>query len=86
MTCFDYTVNDKQGLHMRPAGILAKQAGSYPCTITLEKDGKPPVNAKSVFSIMGLSVKQGETIVIRCEGEEEEQAARELQAFLGDLL
>ena len=82
MTCFDYTVNDKQGLHMRPAGLLAKQAGSYPCSITLEKEGKAPANAKSVFGIMGLSVKQGETIVVRCEGENEDQAARELRDFL----
>lgn len=86
MTCFDYTVTDKQGLHMRPAGMLARQAGSYPCSVTLEKEGKAPVSAKSVFGIMGLSVKQGETIVVRCSGEEEARAAQELQGFLRGLL
>ena len=80
------TLINPQGLHMRPAGILAKKAGSYPCSITLEKAGKPPVNAKSVFSIMGLSVKQGETMVIRCDGAQEEQTAQELQEFLREFL
>lgn len=86
MICFDHTVNDKQGLHMRPAGILAKQAAAYQCSITLEKEGKPSVNAKSVFGIMGLAVKQGETVTVRCDGEDEARAARELQGFLSDNL
>ena len=35
---------------------------------------------------MGLSVKQGETMVIRCDGAQEEQTAQELQEFLREFL
>lgn len=86
MTYFEYTVKDKQGLHMRPAGLLAKQASAYPCAVTLEKAGKAPANAKSVFGIMGLSIKQGERVTVRCEGEQESQAAQKLELFFEELL
>ena len=86
MKSFEYTIRDKQGLHMRPAGLLAKQASGYPCAVTLEKPGKAPANAKSVFGIMGLAVKQGEPVTVRCDGDDEALAARELEAFFTSTL
>lgn len=86
MTSFHYIVKAVQGLHMRPAGLLARRAEAYPCKVTLEKEGKAPANAKSVFGIMGLSVRQGEQITVCCDGECEAQAARELEDFLQELL
>lgn len=68
MKSFEYTIRDELGLHMRPAGALARLAGGFACAVTLEKPGMPAVNAKSVFSLMALAVKQGARITVRCDG------------------
>ena len=47
----------------------------------LWKDGKE-VDAKRIFGIMGLAAKQGQTIVLKAEGEDEDVAIEKLEAFL----
>ena len=37
---FMYTVKDEQGIHARPAGMLAKEAKKYESKITIYKDEK----------------------------------------------
>ncbi len=82
---FKYTIKDEQGIHARPAGELVKAAKGFTSTVTIEKDGKE-VDAKKIFGIMGLGVKQGMEIVVRVDGEDEEAAAKELENFLKDNL
>ena len=38
MKDFMYTVKDEQGIHARPAGMLAKEAKKYESKITIYKD------------------------------------------------
>lgn len=85
MTEFTYTITDPQGVHARPAGIFVKEAASYPCTITIGKDGKD-VDAKRILGVMSLGVKQGEEVVVKCDGDREEEAAEKLEAFLKENL
>lgn len=81
MTSFHYTVRDELGLHMRPAGLFVKQAKNFTCAITLKKEGAAPANAKSVFGVMGLAIKHGESITVFCDGDDEIQTAQELEKF-----
>ena len=67
---FQYTVKDACGIHARPAGLLVKTVKGFASTATLEKDGK------------SMGVKQGETITIKVEGDDEEAAAAAIQKFL----
>lgn len=74
---FFYVVKDEEGLHARPAGILAKQAGKYQSDIFLLHQGKK-VSAKKLFSIMGLAVKCSEEVTVQIEGPDEEAAYQEI--------
>ncbi|MBP3621165.1 MAG: HPr family phosphocarrier protein [Lachnospiraceae bacterium] len=71
-------VINELGMHMRPAGILAKRAMAYNnCDITLRVNGKS-VNAKALMQIMSAGVKCGNTVEIICDGMDEEMALDEL--------
>lgn len=78
---FCYTITDPQGVHARPATLFVKEAAKYPCSITLEKEGKT-VDAKRMFAVMSLGIKQGQKIVLRCDGEQEDGAAEALSVFM----
>ena len=67
------TVKNPSGLHLRPAGILCKEAMKYKSLITFNySDGT--ANAKSVLSVLGACVKCGDEIEIFCEGTDEKEA------------
>lgn len=78
---FNYTITDPQGIHARPAGILVKEAAKYESSITIEKDGKSG-DAKRIFAVMGLGVKSGQTINVKVDGSDEEEAAKAVEEFL----
>ena len=82
---FTYVITDPEGIHARPAGALVKEAGTFSSKITISKDGKE-VDAKRIFGIMGLAAKQGQTIVLKAEGEDEDAAIEKLSAFLQENL
>ncbi len=82
---FHYIITDREGIHARPAGLLVKEANRFSSSITLEKDGKTG-DAKRIFAVMGLAAKQGQEIIVRADGPDEEEAIRTMQAFLQDNL
>ena len=65
------TVNNKSGLHLRPASELAKIAGKLTSDITIIA-GENKVNPKSVLILMSAGITKGTTIDITCEGPNEE--------------
>ncbi len=80
MTTFTYTITDPIGLHARPAGMLVKEVKRYQSKITIEKEGKT-CDAGKLMMLMGLGVKNGDTITVAAKGEDEEVAAKELEGF-----
>ena len=71
---FTYVITDKEGIHARPAGELVKLAKEYTSTVSVIKEGKK-ADAKKVFGLMGLGVKNGMEITVQIEGEDEDTAA-----------
>ena len=70
-------IKNPTGLHLRPAGILCKEAMQYKSLITFSfRD--TVANAKSVLSVLGACVKSGDEITLTCEGEDEEAALNAL--------
>jgi phosphocarrier protein len=67
------TITNPTGLHLRPAGVFCNTAAGFRCKITFVHD-TTTANAKSVLSVLGACIKQGDTLDIICEGEEEEKA------------
>lgn len=83
MKQFTYTIKDELGVHARPAGLLVKLAKKYTSKVTIEKDGKI-CDMRKLMAVMGLGIKQGETITVTVEGEDETVAAEEIAAFLNE--
>ncbi len=81
MLKFTYTITDAVGIHARPAGLLVKKAKEFASRVTIIKAEKK-ADSKRLFAIMGLGVKQGETITVEVEGEDEAAAAAAVKAFL----
>lgn len=82
---FTYTIKDEMGIHARPAGLFVKEAAAFPCAVTITKDGKE-VDAKRIFGVMGLGVKCGQEIILKTDGEKEEEAMETLSKFLEENL
>ena len=75
MKQFTYTITDPVGIHARPAGVLAKQAKALDSTVTIAKaDGKSAAATK-LMALMGLGIKQGDTVTVTVEGGNEETNA-----------
>ncbi|RCW43884.1 phosphocarrier protein [Halopolyspora algeriensis] len=76
-------VASKVGLHARPAAVLAKSAAAQPVTITISKDGCPPVEAGSILGLMTLGAAHGDEIVLAAEGEGADAALDRLAELVG---
>lgn len=81
MAQFSCVVRDAVGLHIRAAGELVKLARTFAHNdITISKGGKT-ANAKHLLSVVMLQAQQGDKVCFEVTGSQEEQAARQLQAF-----
>ena len=78
MKSFKYIIQDKEGIHARPAGVVVGEAKKYASLIQIENKGKK-VDLKRIFGVMSLCVKSGEEVIITVDGADEEQAALALE-------
>jgi phosphocarrier protein HPr len=67
------TVNNPEGLHMRPAGVVAKEMGKFSCDVTIVF-GEKRINAKSLINIISACIKKGSKVTFECNGDDEEEA------------
>lgn len=77
---FTYAVTDPIGIHARPAGLLVKEAKKFQSTITIAKDGKE-VNCLKLMGVMSLGVKNGESVVVKADGADEDAAIAAFEEF-----
>lgn len=85
MKTFNYVITDEVGIHARPAGMLVKEAKKYTSDIMINKNGKK-ADAKKLMMLMTLGVKCNEEITVEIAGEDEEQAAADLEKFFKENL
>lgn len=71
------TIQNRLGLHARPAAEFVKLAGKYRAEISVGKDGMW-VNGKSIMGVMTLAAEFGSKVTVRAEGEDAERAVRAL--------
>ena len=71
-------IKNPSGLHLRPAGVLCKEALRFKSKISF-KIRNATANAKSVLSVLGACVKSGDEIELICDGPDEKEA---LEAIL----
>ena len=73
-------IQNRAGLHTRPAATLVKTASKYKADFFILKDGME-INGKSIIGVMTLAAEQGSTMILRFEGEDEAAAAAEIIAY-----
>ena len=76
-------IKNPTGLHLRPAGILCKDAMQFKSYITFRYRDNI-ANAKSVLSVLGACIKSGDEIELICEGEDEEEALKAIVEAIED--
>ena len=72
------TIKNPTGLHLRPAGELCKTAMQFKAKITFSFEGGTS-NAKSVLSVLGACIKNGED-----EEEALKKMVEAIEAGLGE--
>lgn len=82
---FKYVITDPEGIHARPAGELVKEAKAFASSIQIVKDDKK-ADAKRIFGLMGLGIKQGQEVTVQVEGDDEAAAAEAMEQFFKDQL
>jgi phosphocarrier protein len=81
MKSFDYTITDEIGIHARPAGILVKEAKNFQSAITITTAAGKKADARKLMAIMALAVKNGDTVTVSAEGDDEDTAITALEDF-----
>ena len=69
----EVVIKNKAGLHTRPAAALVKMAARYKSEFFIIKDSLE-INAKSIIGVMTLAAEHGSKLMLRFEGEDEEEA------------
>lgn len=73
------TITHKTGIHARPAGLIAKEAGRFTADVVLLR-GDKVFNAKSIMAVLGMGAVCGETLGIRATGQDAEAAVSAMVA------
>lgn len=77
----ELTVQNKLGIHARPAAMFVKTASRFACEIMVEKDGET-VNGKSIMGLMMLAAGPGSILTVHANGADADAAVLELENLL----
>jgi len=76
-------VNNKAGLHAKPASLFVQRANDFKSEIYIKKEATR-VNAKSIMGVMILAVQKGDEIQIEATGDDEKKAVEQLKQLIVD--
>jgi phosphocarrier protein HPr len=75
-------IGSKVGLHARPASMFARAVAQAGVPVQIAKDGQPPVNARSLLSLLTLGAGHGDLVTLHADGEGADATLDELAAML----
>ncbi|MBI9021073.1 MAG: HPr family phosphocarrier protein [Verrucomicrobia bacterium] len=73
----EFEVENKYGIHARPAALLVKIAGKFSCDILIGKKGYE-VSAKSIMGLLTIEGHQGAKLHVHAVGADAEEAMAEI--------
>jgi phosphocarrier protein len=76
-------INNKMGLHARPASKFVKTASSFSSKVTITANDKS-ADAKSILMVMSMAITQGTEIKISVEGTDEKECMEALTELIND--
>lgn len=74
-------VQNKLGIHARPAAMFVKTASRFTSEIMVEKDGET-VNGKSIMGLMMLAAGPGCKLTLHATGADAQNAVSEIEELL----
>jgi phosphocarrier protein HPr len=74
-------IQNRLGLHARPAAMFVREANRHKCEIHVEKDGET-INGKSIMGLMMLAAGMGSRIRIIASGPGAEEAVLALRQLV----
>ncbi|MBQ6006940.1 MAG: HPr family phosphocarrier protein [Kiritimatiellae bacterium] len=77
----ELTLQNKYGMHVRPAGLFAKIASRFNADVEVEKDGNV-VSGKSIMALMTLEAVCGTTLRVTASGPQAREVLDELEALV----
>ena len=75
------TLANPTGLHARPASLFVQTAAGYQANIQASGRGKE-TDAASIFGVMSLGLRQGDTLTLRASGKDAEAAIEALSELV----
>jgi phosphocarrier protein len=71
------TLQNRHGLHARPAHLFVQTANAYAATLAVGRvDSDERVDGKSIMGMMMLAAERGTVLEVRAEGRDAEQQVR----------
>ena len=80
----ELTINNKSGLHARPASLWVQTASRFQSKIQIKR-GDSVVDGKSILGILSLGLSSGSVFELLVEGDDENEAALTLEKLMLDL-
>jgi phosphocarrier protein len=77
------TILNEEGLHARPAGVLAKAASGFKSQIEIVHN-QNTVNAKSIMALMGLGLTKDAQITLRANGDDADLAIEKIAGLINN--
>jgi phosphotransferase system HPr (HPr) family protein len=77
-----FTVQNPQGLHMRPITAFVEVANKFESDVFLAKEGDPKINGKSPLGLLGLAAEQGTQLTLEVNGPDAAEALNALMDVL----
>ena len=74
-------INNKQGLHARPAALFVQIANKYDSDVIVKK-GDQEVNGKSIMGLLTLAAEKGSVIRLKINGSDAKEAMAELEELV----
>ncbi|MDR3337458.1 MAG: HPr family phosphocarrier protein [Treponema sp.] len=71
------TIQNRAGIHARPAALLVQTTKDFKCSIHIEKENER-INGKSIMGIITLGAAYGTELKLITDGEDEQEAMETL--------
>lgn len=73
------TIQNAQGIHCRPSAEIVKMTQHYPGTLLVVSD-RGQYDPRSVMNLLLMGLEQGDRVILRVSGPDEERFCRDLAA------
>lgn len=84
MRATSIVVSNPAGLHARLASQFCARARTFRANVVVRASGRY-ISARQILDLMAANIRQGETLVIHCDGDDEAAALADLLLYVASL-